>query len=85
MLATTVTRLGKQLPARATTPRDPSISFSAAVAWAGPTRTAGTSRKDVAIYMEADRLKRPARKRLSSEFSFALNERAMRRGRFPCS
>jgi hypothetical protein len=39
----------------------------------------------VAIYMEADRLKRPARKRFSPEVPFALNERAVRRGRFPCS
>jgi hypothetical protein len=51
----------------------------------GPTRTEGTSRKGIATNMEADRLKRPARKRFSSEISFALNERAMRRGRFPCS
>ena len=35
--------------------------------------------------MEADRLKRPVRNRFSSDVSFALNERAMGRGRFPCS
>src|SRR5689334_18401579 len=56
-----------------------------AVASAGPTRTAGTSRNGVVVFMEADRLNYPARKRFSPEVSFALNERAMRRGRFPCS
>jgi hypothetical protein len=39
----------------------------------------------VSLYMEADRLKDPARNRFSPEASFALNERAVRRGRFPCS
>ena len=41
--------------------------------------------QSVVISMEADRLNCPARKRFSPEVSFALNERAMRRGRFPCS
>ena len=70
---------------RATRSHDHSISCSLAVASAGPTRTAGTSRKGVVISMEADRLNYPARKQFSPEVSFALNERAMRRGRFPCS
>jgi hypothetical protein len=70
---------------RATRSHDHSISCSLAVASAGPARTAGTSRKGVVISMEADRLNYPARKQFSPEVSFALNERAMRRGRFPCS
>jgi len=79
VLAASITRLGSRCPL-AGQQHQTRLLFFAACKWRGRGHAA-----KVSLYMEADRLKDPARNRFNPEASFALNERAVRRGRFPCS
>jgi len=79
VLAASITKLGSCARVPGNNIRRPFCFFAAC-----KLRGRGHAAK-VSLYMEADRLKDPARNRFSPEASFALNERAVRRGRFPCS